>query len=177
MASLWQFLFFTCSPWHVKLSCHPPLNADEWKKHVCGREQQSINVTHSEMEDLTHLCDRLLVCVCVCQSAGLCVICSHTWNWSVCFFFVFFFSSCSVAWQLSLCFGVPLCWWKWLSTTHTSHISPFFQNYHPFVSLSASQLLCLTFNLLAAQILVSPVDALCSWRWMCVCESKCKWRV
>ena len=90
------------------------------------------------------LCVCVSVCVCACACACVCVrahvrvrICvlfAHTRGSGLYVFFVFFFSSCSVAWQLSLCFGVPFCWWKWLRTTHTSHISPFFQNYHPFVS-------------------------------------------
>lgn len=71
----------------------------------------------------------------VCKSVGLCVP-AHTWKWSVCFLFVvvvvFLLSHrvFSVAWQLSLCFGVSLM----EMAQHSPHIPhlPFLPESSPF---------------------------------------------
>lgn len=121
-------------------------------------------------KDLTHLCNWLLACMCVyVRVPGLCVICSRTWKWSVCFFFFFF----SIVFS---CLATVFMLWSFPSADGNGSAQPT----HPTSPLSsrittllflspASQLLSLTCILLIPQILVSPVDALCRWRWACVC--------
>lgn len=80
-------------------------------ENVCGLPLccKVLALPVTNCKDLTHLCNWLLVCMCVCMSEceAVCYLLTHVEV--VCMFFLFFFSSCSVAWQLSLCFGVPLC--------------------------------------------------------------------
>lgn len=124
-------------------------------------------------EDLTHLCDWLLVCMCVyVKSAGLCVICPHTWKWSVCFFFSFpiVFSCLATVFML---WSSPLLMEMAQFSPHIPHL-PFLPELPPFC-FSLLPLSCSTCFLLAPQILLSPVDALCSWWRAHVCMSKCKW--
>lgn len=155
------------SSWLVEL---PFLLPYVWGSPMCTKVL-ILPITNGQ--DLTHLCNWLSLwrCVYVCQRAGPCVICSHTWKRSVCFFF----SSCSVAWQLSLCFGVPLCWWKWLSAAPTHPTSPLFsQNYRPFVSLSwCSAALALSLSLSYLQPAGSLNPPLTCWFFIEMKISEC----
>lgn len=122
------------SSWLMELSYHSPLNANALNRKCLWILSAAEKYEHyqSQTGRIWHTFVIGSLCACVCKSECRSMCCLLTHVEVVCRFL----SSCSVAWQLSLCFGVPLCWWKWLSTAHTSHIFPSFQNYHPFVSLS-----------------------------------------
>lgn len=141
----------TCGSF-FSLSADVQTGSDLWIASV----QQSINISYLEWEGFdTPLL--LLLCVWKSECGSMCCLLTHVEV--VCMFL----SSCSVAWQLSLCFGVPLCWWEWLRTAHTAHISPFFHNCFSFVSLSC--LSAVVYYLLSAHSLNPRLTCWCFLRW------------
>lgn len=111
----------------------------------------TVPVTNSRA--LTHLCDWLLVCMCVyVREPGLCVICSHTRGSGLYVFLFFFFYRVLLLGNCLYALEFPLCWWKWLRqcSPHIPHL-PFLPEWPPF----CFSLLPLSCSLLPAQPLES----------------------
>lgn len=128
--------------WHICVgvcSTHPPsLNTNKsFRKCLwTASARHSIKLPITNGKDLIHFCNCLNICMRVCVCGILSVLLTHM---KKALYISFSPPSCSVAWQLPLCFGVSLGWWKWLSLLHTSHTSPFFQNHRRFVPASGFQ--------------------------------------
>lgn len=174
VAHVWHCCSSFCSSrpapdfWSLLAIRHPTLMNET--ENVCGLPPCSkvLALPITNCKDLTHLCNCLLVCMCVYVRVRGCVLFAHTRGSGLyVFFFVFFFHRVQLLGNCLYALEFPSADGNG-SVQPTHPTSPLSSRITTLLFLSpASQLLSPTCILLIPQILVSPVDASCR-RCTCV---------